>query len=267
MSPHSLAVSDYGETAGHAVASQPTSEQLGLVDVYKKWFDVVPANTPALLEESWRLRYQVYCLETGFEEKDDFPDGLERDEFDDRSVASLLVHKPSGRVAGTVRLILPVRRDGGDPELPATRVSSDIAGLMGSVLPPATTAEISRFSISKAFRQRQEDGLVPAVYDTSGNPGDKRVIPSITLGLMQAILRMSTENNITHACILIEPALDRLVKKLGIHFTPIGPMLDYHGRRRAFYCEGSAMTADIYSRRPDIWSVLADAGRLRALQG
>ena len=242
-------------------ASGPGSDQ-GLIEHYKRWFDIVPANTPELLEAAYRLRYEVYCLETGFEDKDQFPDGLEWDEYDERSVTSLLIHKPTGKIAGTIRLILPDASAVDAPALPASKVSADLAGMIPEMLPRATTAEISRFTISKDFRKRREDGLLPAVYEVSGRPGDQRVIPHIALGLMQSVLRMSIENDITHLCMLIEPALDRLVRKLGLYFTPVGPIVQYHGRRRAYYCENIAMAADIYRRRPEIWNFVADGGKM-----
>jgi len=234
-----------------------------LVELYMKWFDVTAASTPSLLEKSYRVRYQVYCMETGFEDKNAFPDGLEQDEYDDRAPASLLIHKPSASVAGTVRLILPDATAPDAPGLPASRTSKDIRELFDNgILPVETTAEISRFSISKDFRKREEDSLIPALYENSGAPGDKRVIPHITLGLMQAIVRMSTEHGMTHLCVLMEPALDRLIRKLGIYFTPIGPILDYHGRRRAYYCDNILLAADILERRPEIWDVLSDGRRI-----
>ncbi|MBL4801032.1 MAG: GNAT family N-acetyltransferase [Emcibacter sp.] len=64
-----------------------------LVTDYNMLFDVIVADTPDLLEECFKLRYQVYCVETGFEDKKQFIDQLEKDIFDDRSVSSLLVHK------------------------------------------------------------------------------------------------------------------------------------------------------------------------------
>lgn len=262
MSLSPLPQSRFGVAKGSGQINAADHERATLVELYKKWFDVVPADTPTLLAESFRLRYQVYCLETGFENPGDFPDGLERDEYDERSLASLLIHKPSGMVAGTVRLILPDPTAGDAPALPATRVSSDLRGLVPDTLPPATTAEISRFSISKEFRKRQEDSLLPALYDISGRPGDKRVIPHITLGLMQAIVQMSGDNNISHLCVVMEPALDRLTTRLGIQFTPIGPIIEYHGRRRAHYCDNRVLAADIQNKRPDIWGVLTDGGRI-----
>lgn len=238
------------------------AERARLVDLYRKWFDIVPARSAAQVEESQRLRYQVYCIETGFEDASAFPDGRERDNFDDgRTVCSLLVHRPTQSVAGTVRLILPDLSPGALP-LPAFSVSSDLAALSESQAPRAKTGEISRFAISKQFRKRAEDTLIPALYEPSGKPDDVRVIPHITLGLMQAILRMSLENGITHLVIAVEPALDRLVRKLGIVFTPIGPLFEYHGKRRGHYRSIAELLDQVYEQRPEIWEVLTDAGTL-----
>jgi hypothetical protein len=33
---------------------------------YVNHFEIVRADTPFLLDEAYRLRYQVYCLEKGF---------------------------------------------------------------------------------------------------------------------------------------------------------------------------------------------------------
>ena len=45
-------------------------------------------NDPELMERSYRLRYQVYCVERGFLDAGDYPEQLERDEFDRYSFMS-----------------------------------------------------------------------------------------------------------------------------------------------------------------------------------
>lgn len=237
----------------------PSEESQTLVDLYRKWFDIIPARTDELVRESRKLRFQVYCLETGFEDQSRFPDGCEHDAYDDHAVCSLLVHKPSGLIAGTVRLILPSNESAC---LPAVQVSPDLANLPENQFPRATAGEISRFAISKQFRKRREDSLIPALYETAGSDGEQRVIPHITLGLMQAILRMSIENGISHLAILVEPALDRLIRKLGIRFEPVGPLIDHHGKRRVHVREIGALLDDSYARKPEIWEVLTNGGSL-----
>lgn len=241
----------------------PEGEGARLVDLYRRWFDIVPATTPELVAESQRLRYQVYCIETGYENAAEFCDGRERDKYDaERAVCSLLLHRPSGMVAGTVRVILPDQRASMSEPIPALATSRDLCGLDETTLPRAHTGEISRFAISKQFRKRREDSLIPALYEPSRQTGDLRVIPHITLGLMQAILRMSIENKVSHLAILVEPALDRLIRKLGIYFTPVGPLIEHHGKRRAHYRRIGDLLDQVYQVRPEIWEVLTDSGEL-----
>jgi N-acyl amino acid synthase of PEP-CTERM/exosortase system len=66
----------------------------------------MPDSDP-LREEVFRLRYQVYIVETGFERSEDHPGGIERDAFDERSDHYLLRHRATGVYAATARMILP----------------------------------------------------------------------------------------------------------------------------------------------------------------
>ena len=38
-----------------------------LIVAFHHYFEIVSANTPELLKEAFRLRYEIYCQETGFE--------------------------------------------------------------------------------------------------------------------------------------------------------------------------------------------------------
>jgi N-acyl amino acid synthase of PEP-CTERM/exosortase system len=72
------------------------------IAVYGKYFSVVLADTPMLMEEVYRLRYQVYCNEQGFERPDDHASGLETDGYDHHSVHAALIHRDTGQVCGCV---------------------------------------------------------------------------------------------------------------------------------------------------------------------
>ena len=63
-------------------------------------------NAPALLQHSYRLRYQVYCLERRFLRPEDYPQGTETDEFDPHSIHIGAMDR-RGTLAGTARLVLP----------------------------------------------------------------------------------------------------------------------------------------------------------------
>ena len=81
-----------------------------LGDLYNRYFDVVPAHTPDLLEAAYALRYQVYCVEHAFEDPAQQIGEREIDRYDEHSVHAVLIAKNTGEVVGCVRLILPQRR-------------------------------------------------------------------------------------------------------------------------------------------------------------
>ncbi|MGH7714816.1 MAG: PEP-CTERM/exosortase system-associated acyltransferase [Vulcanimicrobiaceae bacterium] len=233
-----------------------------LVEVYRKVFISIPADTPELQDKAYRLRYQVYCVEREFEDPTQYPDGLERDAYDDHAVQALLLHRASRETVGTVRLVLH-RRDVPTHALPFFAVCGDRLPPWVRLLPRETTAELSRFAISKAFRQRAEDGA----YGKSHGIGEldfdpRRVIPSLTLGLMTEALRLGTRHGVEHVCAIMEPSLLRLVARFGFHFEPVGRPVEYHGLRQPCYANVDALIAGVEAERPDVWEVLTDRGRL-----
>ncbi|MFZ2168884.1 MAG: PEP-CTERM/exosortase system-associated acyltransferase, partial [Methylococcaceae bacterium] len=78
-----------------------------IIDDFHQFFEMVPVISDELKKEVYKLRYQVYCIETGFESSEQHPDNLEFDEYDQQSVHYLIRHRKSGDYAATTRLILP----------------------------------------------------------------------------------------------------------------------------------------------------------------
>ena len=56
---------------------------MDLVEPYHEFFSITMADTDELRKEVFRLRYDVYCKELGWEDPANFPDALERDIYDD----------------------------------------------------------------------------------------------------------------------------------------------------------------------------------------
>lgn len=232
-----------------------------LVDLYNAWFDAREADTPELREEVFRLRYQVYCLENGFEDPSANPNGIECDEYDARSLHALLIHRASRAIVGTIRLVLHDHSvDRGC--LPFDRICSKYMRQRPSSLPFKTTAELSRFAISKSLRSRLSDGLyghVTALPDSEAEY--RRVLPHTTLGLMTAALQLGLRQNITHVCAVMEPTLLRLLTRLGIHFTPHGDPVEHHGLRQPCYTSVEELFARMKAERHEVWDVVTDRGR------
>ena len=246
----------------HPEARSCAAEDRSLVNMYTRYFDVIPADTPDRLDACYRLRYEMYCLEHAFENLAEHPDGREIDQYDVHSAHSLLIHRPTGAVAGTVRLILPRH----DNPLPIARVCNRrlfeerIATAPGHLEVLRSAGEISRFTVSKQFRRRATD--TPVVDYGSAEERfaptltERRVMLHITLGLMKAVFQMSVPHGIPHLFAVLAPALLRLITRLGIHRDPIGPLGDYHGRRQPCHKGLCDILARMRLERPDAWELV-----------
>jgi N-acyl amino acid synthase of PEP-CTERM/exosortase system len=240
-----------------------------LIEAYNRYFEVVVVDDdPALLNEVYRLRYHVYCEEHSFEDPAQFPDRLERDTYDSRSLHSLLLHRPSGVIAGTVRLILP---SGENPvgSLPIDDVCREPAFKEPNIFPRSRMAEVSRFLVSRSFRRRVgEAGSPTAVTEESlaameaahADMADRRLAPHITLGLIESLVSMSVRSGMTHWCSVMERALLRLLSRIGIYFENLGPEVEHHGRRQPCYQELRTLLARVKEERFDVWEILTREG-------
>lgn len=231
-------------------------------DLYRQYFEtlVLAEGDNDLRDEAFRLRYQVYCVENPFEDPADNPDGLERDALDDSSVHCLLRHKRSRAMAGAVRLVLP-NHDDLAHSFALQEVCEDPLIADPERFPVTKMAEVSRFCISKDFRKRQGDWLYPQSVELEDRKDERRVIPNMTLGLIEGLVRMSLENGVFYWCAVMERPLLRLLSRLGIHFDNIGPLVEYHGRRQPCYIPLETLLKRVYEERPDVWDILTDGGR------
>jgi len=228
-----------------------------LVDQYFNYFEVLPTKTKKLRDETYRIRYQVYCIEHPYEDPAENPQGLESDLYDAHSAHCLLRSRTTGWPAGTVRLVLPQTE-----RLESSFPIQEICGDRFRDLPLATTAEVSRFCISKRFRQRAGDGSYPGNLEpTDQEQNPRRVIANMMLGLFTAMLRMSQENGITHWCNAMEPTLIRLLARQSLYFEAVGDPIEFHGRRQPCAIEIGDFLARCKAERPEIWEVITEDGR------
>jgi N-acyl amino acid synthase of PEP-CTERM/exosortase system len=241
--------------------SAPTgSSQTRLLQSYNQSCDVRPAAVAEEIDQCLRLRYQVYCLENPFEDPAVHASERETDRYDCHSIHSLLRHKPTGQPIGTVRLILP-RLGVPQGSLPIQTLCPGARFANPARIPWAGTAEVSRFCISKAARQRC---FGPPGSDGRLADGDKELMPLFTLGLIRGLVEMSAKHNIRHWCIVVEPALLRFLKRLGLSFELLGPMVEHHGQRQPCHADLNRLLTQCQTLRPDVWAVITDEGRLWA---
>lgn len=200
-------------------------------------FSIIVADTPALLAEAYRLRHQVYCIERGFESSEN---GLETDGFDDAARHVLLRHETTQELVGTVRVVMPERAV--FDRFPMQRVCG---AHVFSGLPEQATGEISRFALSKGRR---------------ANAGTASVF--MRLGLMQGIVRVSRDAGLTHWCAVMERSLLRLLASTGIHFQPVGPLVEFHGIRQPVAGCIDEVMAGIFTEARPVWDFITMDGGL-----
>ncbi len=192
-------------------------------------------RTPAAMREAQTLRHQVFCLERNVFASQP-GQTVDRDEFDARSRHILLRRRQDGEVVATARVVAGLSENRADC-LPMQRYCCPS---LFRNLAMERVGEISRFAISKASRSEgSRSGML------------------LRLGLLQGILRASQEVGLTHWCALMAPSLLRLMRATGVHFAPLGPMVEAYGRRQPCIAAIDLTLAGGKRRRPDLYHMLA----------
>jgi N-acyl amino acid synthase of PEP-CTERM/exosortase system len=186
-------------------------------------------SQPDLLQSSYNLRYQVYCLERSFLTASDYPDLYENDEFDPYSFHLGTVNL-QGRLVGTARLIQPSVL--GLPMYHACEIYPEAKARVNSI---AKIAEVSRLCVSRHYHRRANDGFFgePRIGTSTDRKTEvtveQRSNPLLVISLYKAIYQTSKRAGITHLLAATEKSLLRLLFRYRFPFHAIGPEVDYFG--------------------------------------
>lgn len=188
-------------------------------------------DTEKELERIYRLRYRIYCLEKGFEPKEKYPDGIEMDEYDVYSIH--FVAKVNGEAVGTARLILnnPI----GFPAEKYCKVN-----IAAFNIRKERTVEISRFAVSNELtRARMIDRT------------------KIMIGLFRELYQETKQLGVEHLCAAMGKGLQRLLCRFGIVFSPLSPVVDYHGPRALYVSSLMAVEEDILLKDCELFTFIS----------
>jgi N-acyl amino acid synthase of PEP-CTERM/exosortase system len=223
-------------------------------------------DIPHLLEESYRLRYQVYCLERGFLAAENYPDQREVDEFDPYST-HIGVLNLNGKMVGTARLI---ERSGiGLPLFHHCSLFPDAPTLDD---PMQHIVEASRLAVSRNYNRRAGDGFY-CLQGATGLPDgtERRKSGELVLNIFKGLYQASKRQGVTHWLAATEKSLQRLMTKYGFPFQQVGPETDYYGCVSPYLMDIGEFDNVILSRRiplieefleglePEFWPVDDDA--------
>ncbi len=253
-------------TSIDAPVHSPPASRLDILRRFDEAFSEAPAIESHEIEEAFRLRYQVYCLDRGFEEVTSCPMGMERDQFDDYALHSLLIERTAKRAIGTVRLVKPEATPSWVSKLPLADYAhvDSIEELMR--LPAGSTAEVSRFAIARsALSQLRVLPTTEAKAPEGEAPVPnwrEKLLPFMSLGLIRGLVRLSLAHGVTHWCLAAEPSLLRRLRTFGLHFKDAGPLVDHRGLRQICYAELGNLLERAEAERPEFWHVITQGGFL-----
>ena len=205
--------------------------------MFDKHFEVVLADTEEGKRLHYKIRYQVYCIESGYEDYRAFADGEEKDEWDKHAVHFLVRSKATQEWIAAMRLILPVNK-GGHPVFQLCNIDRSIVGKTHG----STTAEISRLCIINSFRRKQAPGQPGTDLNSLDHQKaaahsqlrERCKEPLIVLGLFRAAAQYSREHGIPYWYFLTTSALARMLKRMNVHMTKAGSSCIHNGERHPF---------------------------------
>jgi N-acyl amino acid synthase of PEP-CTERM/exosortase system len=233
--------------------------------VFDRHFEAFLADTEPARETHYRLRYQVYCKDTGWEDASRFPDQMERDEHDAASVPFLVRRRRTKAWVATMRFIRkPIE------ELPISRYTRIQPGRL-----PASardrTIEFSRLCVVKKYRrapQRRISGEMPAwrppsdLDDSFLASGYRASESWIFLGLIRAGWRWSLDNGIDYWIFFIADSLARIIQRSGFDIEPVGDEVEHRGLRRPYLFQMSVSpTSD--KNAPDVYAMFRETPAYR----
>lgn len=207
--------------------------------------------SPEELLESYRLRFQVYCKECNFISEADYPDGIEKDDFD-RHAIHFAAFDSTDAMVGAVRLILPTCE-----HFPIEEHCGEL-NIDSASAPREKCAEISRLTISKLYRRRAKDGLYyePQVEDQSvrdkGVEFMRRVRP-MAFGLYREMYQECKRIKIQHWLALMERGLWFLLKIHGFVFKPVGPSVDFYGEVVPYLADIADIEKNVKAKFPQFF--------------
>ena len=206
-------------------------------------FEVVLADTEYSRRIHYQLRYQVYCLEEGFEDRSQFRDEEERDHWDEQSVHFLVRARQSREWVAAMRMVISEHG-----ALPIEKLC-EIDPIVTPSAAGEPIAEISRICIIDGYR-RTKSRLDKVIDNTAegrdcrpklaatgiqaGQPGTRIHKSLILKGLLRAAAIYSRDNDIPYWYFLTTPALARIISRLNVQLIKIGSACHHRGVRYPF---------------------------------
>lgn len=207
-------------------------------------YEVILADSAEARRIHYRLRYQVYCLEQRWEPVDCFPDGEEKDEFDQRAVHFLVRNRFTDQWIATLRVVLP-----GDDPLPIESLDI-LKDSVRDAVPAGSAAEISRVCRPKCAMEREISSGVATRSDLLGGASE------VLLRLLRAAAEYCKDHGIDHLYMFCRPAMARMMNRLDIPMKRAGIPSEHRGVRVPYLVDLCAAFAQARAASPLLAALL-----------
>jgi len=226
-------------------------------------FDFFIIDDTNYLQDSYALRYKLYCEEAGFLREEDYPAKRETDSFDNFSIHVGAVNK-AGLLVGTVRMVLPSHI--GLPSFKHCKFFDEYKSISHHENPLfINAAEISRLALAKSYRRRSGDGLygTSVINESSARESseaipERRQRPEIVLGLYKTLYQESKRRGITGWFAAMEKTLLRLLHRYNFGFKSIGPEVDYYGPVTPYLAKIVDLELGVRQKYPELFLTFID---------
>ncbi len=211
--------------------------------------DYVPIICRSLAEinECFRLRYNEFCLSRGWEDASSFPEGLERDRYDEDAVHILLRDTVTGASVGTVRIIYHDGACDPDPSLPTFDLAHGFKDYLGPHLKTGRIIELSRLTIAREVsRPVSREDLARGIFPA--------------LALIKGVLRAIARDNVGVVVMTVARSLQRLLEKAGFFYNDVGIRVEHRGKRSPLFREMNPLMDDLYHHNQAVWCYVTDEG-------
>ena len=210
-----------------------------VANYFQKHFEIAIADTDELQEEVYRIRYDVYCQEFGYESSENFSDQMEQDEFDAESVHCLVRYRNNPKYVGCLRVVLC--NCGEQYSLPFHLIYRDGNTSADQLLNGSTdnpvAVEISRLALRSEFRCPTGLKSQPAANSDEEVLNRSRYnMHLMHWGLYLATAMISAEARSVATLAVMEKKLARYTRRYGCQFKQLGHSISYRGTR-ALYCD------------------------------
>ena len=209
------------------------------------------------LNDSYSLRYEIYCREEQFLPAEDYPDRLQFDNYDAVSEHFVVRETTMDKLAGCTRLIKHSRELG----FPTANQFPELYGKLGG-LPLEKVCEVSRFCVSPYFRQRliPKDGpygiesyLPENRIELPEGQAENRRYPIVLLLMIKAMYQLSLKRQDRYWIASMEPGLIRYFSSCGMQWVRLADdYIDFYGKVMPCLVDLEKAIIQMSEKRPDI---------------